>query len=83
MSEIINKVDEILKREDKLSNDFGELSKIYLMTTENIKGFLENQTIKDLFVSYPIKQMPLKYKVAYTGIKHRNMLFLKAFKKKI
>lgn len=51
--------------------------------SENIKGFLENQTIKDLFVSYPIKQMPLKYKVAYTGIKHRNMLFLKAFKKKI
>lgn len=49
----------------------------------NVKLFLENQKIKDLFVSYPVKQMPLKYKVVYTNIKHKNMLFLKTFKKKI
>lgn len=47
MNEIINKVDRILKSEGKLSKDFGELSKIYLMTTENIKGFLEKYSPQD------------------------------------
>ncbi len=50
---------------------------------KNIKGFFENQIIKDLFVSYPIKQMPLKYRVLYTNIKLRNNLFIKTFKKKL
>jgi len=47
MNDIINKVDKILKSEEKLSDDFGELSKIYLMTTENIKGFLERYSPQD------------------------------------
>lgn len=47
MSDIIKKVDDILKNNKRLSNDFGELSKIYLMTTENIKGFLERFDLQD------------------------------------
>jgi len=41
MSVIIENVNDILKRDGSLSNSFGDLSKIYLMTTENIRGFLE------------------------------------------
>ena len=47
MTDIISKMDCILKKEKKLSNDFGEFSKIYLMTTENIKGFLQQYDLQN------------------------------------
>lgn len=40
MNEIIQEVDNILNKYDLLSYEFGDFSKIYLMTTENIKDFL-------------------------------------------
>lgn len=40
MNKIIEDVSFILDKRGKLDNEFGELSKIYLMTTENINGFL-------------------------------------------
>lgn len=45
MSDIIERVDHILKNNDKLSTDFGYLSKVYLMTTENIKDFLQRYNL--------------------------------------
>ena len=47
MSDIVGRVDSILKKERSLSNEFGEFSKIYLMTTENIKGYLEKWFLED------------------------------------
>lgn len=47
MNNIINKVNYILENNSNLSNDFGELSRIYLMTTENIRGFLECNDLND------------------------------------
>lgn len=50
MQDITNHIDTILKTNETLSNDFGRFSKVYLMTTENIKGFLEQYdlTNKDI-----------------------------------
>lgn len=47
MNDTIDKVDQILNKQRRLSIDFGEFSKIYMMTTENIKGFLENYSLED------------------------------------
>lgn len=47
MDGIIQNVDQILKKNGKLNSDFGELSKIYLMTTENIRAFLEKYNLQD------------------------------------
>ncbi|MDD6223449.1 MAG: DUF3419 family protein [bacterium] len=47
MNKIAQKVYHILNTEGSLSNEFGELSKIYLMTTENIKGFLKDYCLED------------------------------------
>lgn len=47
MNNVIKNVDDILKSNKKLSINFGEFSKIYLMTTENIKGFLEHYNLHD------------------------------------
>ena len=47
MNNTIEKVDKILNKQRRLSIDFGEFSKIYMMTTENIKGFLENFSLQD------------------------------------
>lgn len=41
MQDFIHDIDSILDSKQVLSNDFGRYSKIYLMTTENIKGFLQ------------------------------------------
>ena len=47
MNDIVEKVDSILKKDKSLSNEFGEFSKVYLMTTENIKGYLEKWFLED------------------------------------
>lgn len=44
---IVEKVDTILKAKSVLSSDFGLFSKIYLMTTENIKAFLQQYSLQN------------------------------------
>lgn len=47
MNNIIKDVNYILETNGNLDNEFGELSKIYLMTTENIKAFLQQYDLCD------------------------------------
>lgn len=46
MNEVINEVHHILENNYSLSENFGKYSKIYMMTTENIKGYLEHYNLK-------------------------------------
>ncbi len=47
MKSAVDYVDNILSSNQSLANDFGKFSKIYFMTTENIKGFLQQYDLTE------------------------------------
>lgn len=47
MQDIIDYIDHIFKTKGTLSSKFGRFSKIFLMTTENIRGFLQQYDLTD------------------------------------
>jgi hypothetical protein len=49
----------------------------------NVIGIIDDEMVKDVLIAFPIKQMPIKYRLTYFAIKHKCLLLLRAVKNKI